>query len=100
PYPPRCTPSLHDALPICDPRFTCFRRQRHGAICRFLHAGWGICISVNRVEEKKAPEHREPRPGESKLGIELHCLRICGDCMLVRSEEHTSELQSPDHLVC
>src|SRR5258708_31403178 len=23
-----------------------------------------------------------------------------GDCMAVRSEEHTSELQSPDHLVC
>src|SRR5258708_28881790 len=26
--------------------------------------------------------------------------RSCMNCAAVRSEEHTSELQSPDHLVC
>src|SRR5258708_25098658 len=25
---------------------------------------------------------------------------ISGQCRIIRSEEHTSELQSPDHLVC
>src|SRR5947208_5244864 len=27
-------------------------------------------------------------------------MRISGGCAVTRSEEHTSELQSPDHLVC
>src|SRR5258708_31156666 len=32
---------------------------------------------------------------EAEKRYDLSCLRLC-----VRSEEHTSELQSPDHLVC
>src|SRR5581483_9556748 len=35
------------------------------------------------VKEKKATEHREPRPGESKLRIELHCLSVRGCCMSI-----------------
>src|SRR5947208_9376123 len=27
-------------------------------------------------------------------------VRFCSSCFNLRSEEHTSELQSPDHLVC
>src|SRR5258708_31062046 len=30
----------------------------------------------------------------------VHRLKLCFNLLRVRSEEHTSELQSPDHLVC
>src|SRR5258708_17541953 len=51
---------------------------------------------------------RESRHGAKwhKVFFDLHCLRRVGLGKLqfvkppVRSEEHTSELQSPDHLVC
>src|SRR5258708_38050569 len=33
-------------------------------------------------------------------GRELIGCEFVGSCEVVRSEEHTSELQSPDHLVC
>src|SRR5258708_1725724 len=46
-------------------------------------------------------------PGKDKSGIEIAQRRILfesrdgeGGILLWRSEEHTSELQSPDHLVC
>src|SRR5258708_27053281 len=53
---------------------------------------------------------RAPRPGE-KDGVDYHfvddatflAMRSRGEFLEsaeVRSEEHTSELQSPDHLVC
>src|SRR5438552_12206114 len=38
---------------------------------------------------------RESAP--SSRGCSRHCCRVCRSS---RSEEHTSELQSPDHLVC
>src|SRR5258708_21693284 len=35
-------------------------------------------------------------------GAENHCVSLASrmSCASLRSEEHTSELQSPDHLVC
>src|SRR2546426_5033382 len=72
------TLSLHDALPIyrhlgchCDPEV----RQ---------HEGEG----VHRLDEVGPSE-----PGDRRRGV----LRRLGQ---VRSEEHTSELQSPCNLVC
>src|SRR5947208_13203898 len=49
--------------------------EARSAILRFLHIG---AVTVERVETLPAALERP----------------------LVRSEEHTSELQSPDHLVC
>src|SRR5258708_34968512 len=36
----------------------------------------------------------------SRLGISRHCYPQRRAGPVLRSEEHTSELQSPDHLVC
>src|SRR5258708_26690150 len=75
------TLSLHDALPICQlvalHLFLADRQQRHAR-----------------------PARPEVRPvidfaHDGKL-LEMLGPRVA----LLRSEEHTSELQSPDHLVC
>src|SRR5438552_14032633 len=65
------TLSLHDALPICT------------------------CLRLRRVQWSRWAGDRGRRP----------CWRWAGCESLpraapARSEEHTSELQSPDHLVC
>src|SRR5258708_19855243 len=66
------TLSLHDALPICG-----ISRGIRFAFYRF----WGR----RRAEFfRKGPKMRDLIKGKNWL----------------RSEEHTSELQSPDHLVC
>src|SRR5258708_28551395 len=67
------TLSLHDALPIS--------RLGHGAMG---HVAPG-------------PDARPHHP--ALLEAELVLFRLADDGG-VRSEEHTSELQSPDHLVC
>src|SRR5256885_7055667 len=94
PAPPEFSPlPLHDALPIScggSPRCTCCWSRR--------------------------PNRRRPprRPGKSMTGASIHCepLGTCfvswcyaytkkGPCWYGgRSEEHTSELQSPCNLVC
>src|SRR5947208_9198461 len=48
--------------------------------------GTGLCVGVRSCQTD-----RTPRPGHGFRGSES-----CPE----RSEEHTSELQSPDHLVC
>src|SRR5207244_13650048 len=69
--------SLHDALPI-------YRRHRdaHGGHVRVQRAVVGLV-----GEAVAAVVVRRRRVGEAAVRIQ-------------RSEEHTSELQSPDHLVC
>src|SRR5438552_12554126 len=63
--------SLHDALPICDGRVVFFREHGVDELRHFEHLGLG-----------------ETTRGHGR-GADAD-----------RSEEHTSELQSPDHLVC
>src|SRR5258708_39548952 len=71
------TLSLHDALPI-------------------LHAGVDLHV------------HARPPPGVARrrshrvdrVDVEDGHVHAGGHERVVRSEEHTSELQSPDHLVC
>src|SRR2546426_3252051 len=58
----------------------------------------------NRVREGRRPDGGNPAPlhGSTRLaarGAPDHLTRLM-DCYLVRSEEHTSELQSPCNLVC
>src|SRR5947208_17175882 len=68
------TLSLHDALPIStQPRRKLPSRSRAARLRR----RW-----------RKRLHSRQPK----QTGDQHHCAR--------RSEEHTSELQSPDHLVC
>src|SRR2546427_2110436 len=73
------TLSLHDALPIC------------GAIVQVQSGG---CAPVRRWLRVHGMQHREPDvPGD---------LRGTGRALQgsLRSEEHTSELQSQSNLVC
>src|SRR5207244_11988007 len=84
--------SLHDALPICGSRGVCMwtsiPASRRSGTRREL-PGWGsrgtISISPSaKISARRAARFRPPGfIGEGR-----------------RSEEHTSELQSPDHLVC
>src|SRR5947208_16945258 len=75
------TLSLHDALPIL--------RQRAGGEQSAVHAGEGGEFGRGAVVAEAA---------EGVVAVDKHVrpLRRPRD----RSEEHTSELQSPDHLVC
>src|SRR5258708_27480450 len=47
-----------------------------------------------------APVITSTPPGNSFISIVFPLSRERGSLMKERSEEHTSELQSPDHLVC
>src|SRR5258708_24779844 len=67
------TLSLHDALPICQVPDDPGRR-----------GGIPVLAGVRRLA--RAGPHDRPAAGGSHLAG--------------RSEEHTSELQSPDHIVC
>src|SRR5258708_30297805 len=73
------TLSLHDALPIY------FQRRTPRTVHRILQRRTTLLQLA----------HRRPRHSER------HHFS-CQICQLpnIRSEEHTSELQSPDHLVC
>src|SRR3712207_7990503 len=71
------TLSLHDALPICTPG-----RGRTACRCRArLPGSW----------PRPPPGQRAPALQGGDLGLEQ---------LLLRSEEHTSELQSRQYLVC
>src|SRR5207244_8855100 len=74
--PPVSTLSLHDALPISSTRTSARSRASASAIC----TRWASC-SCRRCG--CASRHA-----------------WSGSACTTRSEEHTSELQSPDHLVC
>src|SRR5690554_8067378 len=72
------TLSLHDALPICVLAFHAVQRPASGYSDGFALVGLVL---------PAAPVHL---PGRLKKPA----------CFLLRSEEHTSELQSRPHLVC
>src|SRR5947208_11528269 len=79
PRPPRST---------LFPYTTLFRSQRRGCL-HLQHREVGLGIASHQRRRKL------PRVGESHGD-----LASVLDDVVVRSEEHTSELQSPDHLVC
>src|SRR5207244_7404062 len=90
------TPSLHDALPIlrivpCELR--CVATQ---AIGRDRDPSDG----TTKLENGQLPCFSEvPRPGDALfMGLSI-AVPSCAVLLRFRSEEHTSELQSPDHLV-
>src|SRR5258708_21462882 len=88
------TLSLHDALPIYD-----------------LHRPSTVrALALRRPSAPLAPAPPPEPAGPGAGGRDLHAPpELCGNLGLqrqallaqaARSEEHTSELQSPDHLVC
>src|SRR5690348_17880960 len=83
PRPPTSTLSLHDALPI-------LLINGQGEITAL---GQYDRLALTRVQPEKEPFDRLP-------GCHLDNLKP-GSCLqFARSEEHTSKLQSPVHLVC
>src|SRR2546430_6207454 len=87
--PPRSTLfPLHDALPIC--LFECF-------LLLFLDSIW-VCWLMG-VHQLFFPLVGEAN--EHVLARALQALRVIRDKdVFIRSEEHTSELQSQSNLVC
>src|SRR5436189_4797164 len=73
------TLSLHDALPICS-----------------LEQDADMVVLLHRED---IYEKESTRPGEGDLIVAKHRNGPTRD-ITVRSEEHTSELQSPMYLVC
>src|SRR5207244_8471113 len=80
-------PSLHDALPICYPLRKDFplrgRFSRAEQVRQALNANPEAHYSMEELSIAEAYDELPPDMRER-----------------LRSEEHTSELQSPDHLVC
>src|SRR5207244_13272939 len=94
------TLSLHDALPISEPEPD--ERGLHHA-----------CLPIHRAQLAPQAHHRYRRlrefcrspcsPAGEAVGRRVSChlrLEIQAPWERSRSEEHTSELQSPDHIVC
>src|SRR5258708_14434936 len=60
---------------------------------RIADAGWNLRVEAREMITSQ--QLRALRAGELDLGFGRRARSCCE-----RSEEHTSELQSPDHLVC
>src|SRR5207244_12812944 len=92
------TLSLHDALPISrdtdDRDAPRFARWKEGIDDGLTHR--------SRLAGRRLQVHPQSRPGvdfDNAAALVFQRARnVRADH--VRSEEHTSELQSPDHLVC
>src|SRR5438876_2583336 len=74
------------------PYTTLFRSLERRAECehRAVHA-------VLRVHERRG---RDRRDADAGLRLRVRGVVVLAQVLAVRSEEHTSELQSPVHLVC
>src|SRR5207244_8344247 len=95
-----CLPSLHDT-----PTTAIYTLSLHDAlpICRRIDAG----AKRGKAEHALDFARNGPRAvafGKSEFfhggAAQSAAWREQRDCLDQRSEEHTSELQSPDHLVC
>src|SRR5258708_14078090 len=53
-----------------------------------------------QADEPESSPSRQHGNGSHRNGDLKHCYAARQDVEAIRSEEHTSELQSPDHLVC
>src|SRR5438552_2271903 len=88
--------SLHDALPICSDSVTGRRwLSRNSTTSPSFFFGKGPLIELREITSELLLA--QPHLPESLLqdSLDSQEFRVAR-----RSEEHTSELQSPDHLVC
>src|SRR5207244_12154046 len=84
------TLSLHDALPILvDARFV-----------RIVLPVAGAAAAVITERNCGAAQGEDAKFHEGRRGVRRAQQRCSAQLRAGRSEEHTSELQSPDHLVC
>src|SRR5207244_8693337 len=86
PLPEIFTLSLHDALPIC----------RSALLCRGMKAASRVRVGIigSQFEADIHAASFQIMPDEAEV------VAVASPTPGNRSEEHTSELQSPDHLVC
>src|SRR5207248_9364021 len=93
------TPSLHDALPIlsrCVMPFACAAASPD-AICRAM----SMAFDGDTAPSASVSRSVWPCSNTETMNGRPSCVPTsCTDRMLGRSEEHTSELQSPYDLVC
>src|SRR5690606_41478362 len=92
------TLSLHDDLPISSPVIA-KKCNKANAI-----AGQKISVFFPAANIQQSIPYVMPSPlTQARLIIKFYttvCLPVAGRYPIVRSEEHTSELQSRDNLVC
>src|SRR5258708_11779588 len=62
-------------------------------------ASWPLFSTLARLQETVFVE-RTRRSQTAQARDQIRERLLAGDALVLRSEEHTSELQSPDHLVC
>src|SRR5207244_6532773 len=86
------TPSLHDALPILGPEVVGQPEVYHPRLDN------GVAVAIIDFEDALHARQRDHHPAPD--GKAAARQRRAGAARQERSEEHTSELQSPDHLVC
>src|SRR5207244_11828528 len=77
--------------------YTTLFRSADRACFPFAHAGGARLHAFRGRERTRGPR----RAGARRMGADLRRRRAARRARWrLRSEEHTSELQSPDHLVC
>src|SRR5207244_13269981 len=86
------TLSLHDALPIYD--------QGAQFDPRGNLANWWSDADLKAFKERAQCIVNQFNAFEVEKGLSENGSLVQGESIADRSEEHTSELQSPDHLVC
>src|SRR5207244_7433642 len=89
--------SLHDALPISQ-----VAMESTGVYWKPIYAileGALEIVVANAQHIKKVPG-RKTDVKDAEWIADLLCHGLLRSSFVPRSEEHTSELQSPDHLVC
>src|SRR5690606_41759594 len=90
--------SLHDALPICHGAEQRRRRgQRRDRVARDIrqHGPDALLMRGQHLQ----PPHKKVEEAVTS-GIALRAAAAVAEYGLVRSEEHTSELQSRENRVC
>src|SRR5207244_13337562 len=85
------TLSLHDALPISS----CGWLSAHSSVYQNRRPSW-VMPAMSEPDGWPILRPLSPRRLTAKLSVQISPLTGAA----LRSEEHTSELQSPDHLVC
>src|SRR5207244_8846546 len=92
PSPQPATLPLHDALPISE-----------GTTLWAASTGYGVVVAIDIASAKIRETFRFTASALNGPVAPAVALSPRGDLFALafsRSEEHTSELQSPDHLVC